>query len=394
MKVLLIGQLPKEIGGSYTTGVANVVYELSRHPVEGMTYYTYGTNITDKAAKLHSTFENQYLGYRIRPFNILGNILFHLFKRIREWKRYKEVYCDSPLRFELYRDNFERVIKQLKPDLINVHGSTSIYPLSCANRKYYLPIVQTFHGVSDSDDNEAKRIRPQNILEAMIADYVTVLTPSIKMFAIKTLGVKEDRVKVIANGCDTNKFYFSQEERNRLRREFGIKDTTTVFVTASSVIRRKGQLDFIKVAEQLDIDCQYWVIGKGPDYENCIAYCEEHYLNDKVKFFGYVANSELYKYYSAADVFVHASYREAQALCEIEAYACGMKIILNRAIVNTVSSDTKNSDIYYILDFNYVNPTSLSQWTMSLSKRDSRLNRDWSAVVQEYMLFFNSIINK
>lgn len=392
MKVLLIGQLPKEIGGSYTTGVANVVYELSRHPVDGMVYYTYGTNIKDNVAKAHSSFENQYLGYIIRPFHIIGNILLHLFKRNKEWRHYKEVYRDNPLRFEIYRDNFERIIDLLKPDLINVHGSTSIYPLSYAIRKFHLPIVQTFHGVSDSDDDESKMIRPQNIDEAKNADYVTVLTPSIKKFAIETLGVIEDRVKVIANGCDTNKFNFSQEERNRLRRELGVKDTTIVFVTASSVIRRKGQLDFIKVVERLDIDCQYWVIGEGPDYENCVAYCDEHYLNDKVKFFGYVANRELYKYYSAADVFVHASYREAQALCEIEAYACGLKIILNSEIKHTVATNIANKDIYYIVDFENLDLPTLTRWSMVKTHRESRRDRDWTNIVAEYKVYFNSIL--
>ena len=50
MKVLLIGQLPKEIGGNYTTGAANVVYELSKQREDGVLYYIYGTNITDSAA--------------------------------------------------------------------------------------------------------------------------------------------------------------------------------------------------------------------------------------------------------------------------------------------------------------------------------------------------------
>ena len=390
--MLLIGQLPIEIGGNYTTGVANVVYELSRHRVEGMMYFTYGTNIRERAAKVNSSFENQYLGYRIRPFHILCSILRHPFNRIIEWRHFKKVYRENPLRYEIYRDNFERLIKLIKPDLINVHGGTSISPLSNVNRKFHLPIVQTFHGVSDANDEEACRIRPQNIDEAKNADYVTVLTPSIKQFAIETLGVKEDRVKVISNGCDTNKFHFSPKDRQRLRRELGINDKTTVFVTASSVIRRKGQLDFIKVVEQLNIDCQYWVIGKGPDLENCVAYCEEHHLEDKVRFLGYVANKELYKYYSAADVFVHASYREAQALCEVEAYACGMRIILNKEIMHTVATDTSNKDIYYIIDFEKKNLWTLTEWAVKEKQRVSRIDKDWTNVVSEYYSFFNEII--
>ena len=33
IKILSIGQLPKEVGGSYTSGIARVVYELSKQSV-------------------------------------------------------------------------------------------------------------------------------------------------------------------------------------------------------------------------------------------------------------------------------------------------------------------------------------------------------------------------
>lgn len=391
MKVLLIGQLPKEIGGSYTTGVANVVYELSQHPVDGISYYTYGTNLKDEDARKHSCYGNQYLGFKIRPMHLLIGILLHPFRRIREWRHYKNIYKVNPLRFEIYRDNFVRVIKLVKPDVLNIHG-TGIAPLVYANRSFALPVVQTFHGVSDADDDEARRIRPQNIDSAKLADYVTVLTPKIRQFAIDTLHVQKDKVAVIPNGCDTNKFFFDNSERQELRQKMKIKDTTTVFVTASSVIRRKGQLDFIKIVEKLSIDCQYWIIGKGPDYENCVKYCEKHNLGEKVKFLGYVPNPELYKYYSAADVFVHASYREAQALCEIEAYACGMKIVLNKAIVHTVATDTSDKNIYFILDFDSLDLSSLIAWMQKKQNRLSRKEKDWGNVVSDYKNYFESII--
>ena len=38
MRILIIGQLPKEIGGNYTTGAANVVYELSKQRDDGVRF--------------------------------------------------------------------------------------------------------------------------------------------------------------------------------------------------------------------------------------------------------------------------------------------------------------------------------------------------------------------
>ena len=77
MRILIIGQLPKEIGGNYTTGAANVVYELSKQREDGVLYYTYGTNITDSAAIKASSFLYQYIGYKFRPFSMLLTALCH-----------------------------------------------------------------------------------------------------------------------------------------------------------------------------------------------------------------------------------------------------------------------------------------------------------------------------
>lgn len=391
MKVLLVGQLPKEIGGNYTTGVANVVYELGCHTCNGLTFFTYGTNISHKAAKHSSTYSNQYLGYKFRPLHIALKILLHPFQTIKEWKHYRSVYNVNPIRYEVYRDNFERVIKLVRPDLLNVHGQ-GIAPLYYANQKYKLPLIQTFHGVSNADDPEAVANRPKNIDEAKHADYVTCLTDEIKHFCIETLNVNRANIEVIPNGCDTSKFFYSTTLRNTMRKEYGITSDQIVFITASTVHRRKGQLAFCKLLEKLDLNCQYWIIGKGPDWQNVVDYCNEHALNDKVKFIGYIPNNELVKYYSAADIFVHASEREAQALCEIEAYASGLKIILNQKIASTVATDFTDSTVYYVLDFNNEIKQDICLWSEQHVSRHSRTNVDWASIVKRYYRYYNAVL--
>ena len=46
IKVLSIAQLPKEVGGTYTSGIARVAYELSKQSVDGVKTYMYATNIS------------------------------------------------------------------------------------------------------------------------------------------------------------------------------------------------------------------------------------------------------------------------------------------------------------------------------------------------------------
>ena len=84
MKVLIIGQLPKEIGGNYTTGAANVVYELSRQHIDGVESFYLGTNILNKRAKLNSTNYAHYIGYRrLALVGVVKDFLLHPLITIR-----------------------------------------------------------------------------------------------------------------------------------------------------------------------------------------------------------------------------------------------------------------------------------------------------------------------
>ena len=68
MKILMIGQLPKELGGNYTTGVGNVIYELSKYSTDSMQIYTFATNIKNSIAIKNSCYPYQYIGYKITFF--------------------------------------------------------------------------------------------------------------------------------------------------------------------------------------------------------------------------------------------------------------------------------------------------------------------------------------
>ena len=84
MRVLSIGQLPKEIGGNYTTGIAKVVFELSKQSFNDVKMYLYATNISDKFANKHyniyikkreekTMFDDDYIvtkKFKVRPRSV------------------------------------------------------------------------------------------------------------------------------------------------------------------------------------------------------------------------------------------------------------------------------------------------------------------------------------
>lgn len=392
MRVLLIGQLPKEMGGNYTTGAANVVYELSKQKEGGVEYYTYGTNIKANAAEKASSYPNQYIGYRIKPLRMLMTALIHPISTYKHLIHYKNVDHQNVLRFFFYEVNLSEVINRTCPDLIHVNSINNVSPVSFAIGNRDIPILLTCHGIfyrGDLNDTEARDCYHGNI---PLADAYSGLTQESLDEYEKILGVSRERVAVIPNGVDCKKFFYSTEERNNIRKAFDVADGCKVFITVASVQERKGQFAFIKILERLNVDYQYWIIGKGPDVTLIENYIKDHKIQDRIKLLGYRAADQLFKYYSAADVYAHSSWKEGQALSELEANATGLRTIVNKMVVGTIASDTTSND-YYILDFDNINIEELNRWICSeQTARQSRTTFDWSMIARQYAQLYNHII--
>lgn len=388
MKVLSIGQLPKEVGGTYTTGIAKVVYELSKQHLDDVEQYLYATNITEAKARQLCRYDGQYMGYKYLIGRIIKNVLCHPIETLKQWMVYRKENNENPLRFELYKANFQRAIENVTPDIIHLHG-VGLAPLYYARKNRRIPIVLTCHGVFQRNVNV-------NSQQRRFADYVTGLTDETKEEIIKYFCVDENKITLIPNGVNVKMFYYSEEERNNIRTEFGVKNDRRVFITVASVQERKGQLRFLKILKDwLENNWEYWIVGKGPDEDAIKNYCEVHGLSGKVRLLGYKTGAELYKYYSAADIYAHASTMEGQALCEIEAFSTGLKILVNEQIKGTISRKELEVGDYLVMDFKTPDYKKLDYWlSIKNGQRKTIRAMDWAIVATQYRQLYNRILSK
>ena len=314
------------------------------------------------------------------------------------YKTYKLTDKASFLHMEFIRDNYSRLIKIIKPDLIHYHG-TALAAMHFANSKANIPILYSPHAmVWVNEENGVSSDNPVIIAAKTtlsFGDYFTALNESVAQ-RLKKVGVNDDKITIVPNGVDSSKFYYSELARSELRKTMGVSDNTIVFITVGLVIDRKGQFDFLKVLQSLDIDYQYWIIGKGPDCEKIEQYVKEEGIQPKVKLFGYVQDTEIYKYHSASDFYSHASYFEAQALSEIEAYSCGLRVIVNKVIEDTVVGDVKSDTTnYFVADFDNISRSDFVAWIrQETDKRVSRKQYDWQYVADKYVMVYNKLVQK
>lgn len=390
MKVLMIGQLPVEAGGAYTNGVCNVVYELSKCAAQDkdMQLVVYATNMADSSSK---TVGNcSYRGTVKRPMRQIAHILLHPLATWKQWHYYtKDCHAPYPHRYDAYRDNIERLIREEDPDVIHCMNLVQMAATYFANCKYHVPLILTLHGCTTDKNTE-------NGAVIHLPDIVTGLVPQ-TMKDIASHGIPQGKMAMVPNGTDTSKFYFSAEERTKLRTELGVDDETTVMLTIGSLSHRKGQLTMLEKLNSLPKDFKflYLIIGKGDDEEKILSYVRENRMEDRVKVIGYVANTDLYKYHSAADVYVHCSRSEGQALSEVEAYATDLKIAVNRDVVTTIITDTTNSEDYLVFDFDSFDSDSFVDWcSKHKTQRKTRRQYDWKEIFGKYVEVYKKVLSK
>lgn len=390
-KVLMIGQLPKEAGGNYTTGAAKVLFELSKQHTENVMLHTFATNLKNSKAKRISQYSCEYIGYRYLLLDIIIDILCHPIKTIKEWQHYMRVDHDTPFRYALYKANIKRAIKEIQPDIIHVHSIGNVSPVRFALGSKNTPLLLTCHGIFYRGESKGI-LRDRHLGNIGLADYYSGLTEESKHEYETLLGVRKDRVAVIPNGVDCAKFYYDIVKRRELRTEMGLADDTTVFITVASLQERKGQLAFIRQLANTNFNYQYWLIGSGPEEEDIKSFIIKHNLQLKVLLLGYKNSDELYKYYSAADVYAHVSTMEGQALCEIEARATGLRVVVNETILGTLPEF--RGDTHFVI--NMVNPDlkAMALWIKSSNtERQSNNSLDWSVVSKRYAQLYQDILN-
>ena len=393
MKVLMIGQLPKEVGGNYTTGAAMVVYELSKQHVDGIRLFTYATNTREKNAEYSSEYTYQYIGYKKDILGLLKDMVCHPQKTLREWQHYIRYDHQNPLRLSFYKTNIRRAIKLTRPDLIHVHSIGNVSSTRFAMDGMRIPLLLTCHGIfyrGDASDVKGHDIYQGNL---PLCDYYTGLTEESRYEFTDILGVPSTKYTIIPNGVDTSKFYFSDESRKKIREEFEVGEQTTVFLTIASLQERKGHLIFLKMLEQMNLDYQYWLIGIGQHKATIEEYVSSHHLYRRVKLLGYRNSDELFKYYSAADIYAHSSWKEGQALSEIEAYSTGMPALVNIAIKGTLIDDPQQEN-YCLVDFKSPDFDAIKNWISKASKykRQSRQKYDWRNIAERYASLYKELV--
>ena len=162
----------------------------------------------------------------------------------------------------------------------------------------------------------------------------TILTVSgqVREEIRETYGVRKERIAVIYNGGDLERFHprHRGEARQALRKRWGIPGGSPLVLFVGSGFRRKGLDRLLRAWESPRLaGCYLLVVGDDRQRQRYDSWAGR-VAGGRVIFTGPQADVE--RYYGAADLLALPSLQEAFGNVVLEALASGLPVIVSRAV--------------------------------------------------------------
>lgn len=195
--------------------------------------------------------------------------------------------CDTHL--QLRRSVLKRVIRKPLMHILYNHLCDACLPVGTLNRDFYL-----FHGVEQN-----------------------------RLFTVP-FTVNNEYFVAAAN----------EKSNSQMRTELGLPADKPLILFASKLTPGKRPMDLLDAYGRLcnlSVEAGLLVVGSGAEETALRAYVQEKQL-PRVYFVGFKNQSELPKFYSAADVFVLPSENESWGLVLNEVMCSGLPVIVSRGV--------------------------------------------------------------
>jgi glycosyltransferase involved in cell wall biosynthesis len=222
-------------------------------------------------------------------------------------------------------------------DLIHVHGHPYLSSLIAAKiaKKYSKPLVLTQHNTFIEYNNFWDKIEKLNDLAIgrevlKEAEKIIVVSNATKNYVL-SLGADSEKIRVLHNGVDVNRFRPLTGVKDEMRKKLGISKDSSVVLTVRRLVYKNGidtLIESAKIAVKKNPRLVFLVVGKGPDFGKVKEKIEQLGIQENFRLTGFISDEDLPFYYNVADFFVLPSKSgEGLPLVALEAMACGVPVI-------------------------------------------------------------------
>ncbi len=264
---------------------------------------------------------------------------------------------------------FFKLRKILKNNKINIiHAQQPLDGLYgfIAKLGLNIKLVLTFHGY---DFNAGKLTNIINKLIIGLTDLNIYVSEHQKKYYLKKYKLEDDSgQQVVYNGVAFNKL--KAEQGVSIIKELKLSSPKYLLGSVGNFVPVRDQLTICKFLNILNIkhiDFHFLFIGAKNElepcwYEECVSFCKEHDLINKVHFIG--SRSDVPELLKQLDAFIYSTNHDTFGIAVIEAIASGIPVFVNDwEVMLEVTQNgnfaeiyqTKNAEDLYLSFENYMN---------------------------------------
>jgi len=214
-------------------------------------------------------------------------------------------------------------IKRYKPAVVFTHLWFGTIVGVLASYFARVPLIISFeHGIPHL------RKKLKNFLVELIShffsDKIIAVSQDTKKELMRYHGVKENKIKVVINGIDIEKF--SKALPSDVREEYGLKDEF-IFLSVGSLRSKQKNFDTLIRALALTEKGVLVIAGDGVEMPNLKKLANDLKVQERVYFLG--NRKDIPQLLKSADCFVLVSRYESLGIVVLEAMAAGKPIIVS-----------------------------------------------------------------
>lgn len=239
--------------------------------------------------------------------------------------------------FECYKHTKE-LLKKNEYDCVHIHSDSAykVFTTGLASKRAHIKKI-IIHSHSSGIDGHHRSIKIfahkvlSRFLKYIGTDFVACSGIAARwMFP----NITPDKIVIINNGIDLEKFRYNEETRVRIRKELNI-DNELLLGFVGRFAYQKNNEYLIRIFNELKKQVpasKLLLIGEGPDEEQVRALVNDMNLADDVVFYG-VCN-KVHEMFQAMDVFLLPSRFEGLPIVGVEAQAAGLPVIFSDKITS------------------------------------------------------------
>jgi glycosyltransferase involved in cell wall biosynthesis len=211
-------------------------------------------------------------------------------------------------------------------------------------------VILTFHGY---DFNESKLGRL--ILRFIIkqTDCNIFVSNALREHYQQKYHLNPDKQSVVYNGIFFDKLEVINNQDTTLRDELHLSSKNLLLGTVGNFVPGRDQLTLCHFIDQLNLknlNFHFVFVGKRTEstpqlYDDCINYCEQHNLSDKVSFLG--SRKDVPSILHQFDAFLYSTVHDTFGIAVVEAMAVGIPVFVNDwGVMNEITDQGEYATLY------------------------------------------------